>query len=104
MGTLLRFPAIPPIRRDPHFRDLSQTIPDFVRQLESLQIFAEGSLSEVLVRLEMALADIEAIGRLLPAGEFKTQFDLDQSTLATQLDLAKGKMVGLWDQTDFVWE
>ena len=52
----------------------------------------------------MALADIEAIGRLLPAGEFKTQFDLDQSTLATQLDLAKGKMVGLWDQTDFVWE
>ena len=48
----------------------------------------------------MALADIDAIGRLLPPGEFKTQFDLDRRALAAQLDLTKGNVVGLWEQTD----
>jgi hypothetical protein len=112
MGTLHRFPAIPKIRRDPHIRDLSQTIPDFVRQLksfqkladESFQKLAEAPLSVVLDRLEMALADIDAIGRLLPPGEFKTQFDLDRSSLSKQLDLVKGKIIGLWGQTDLVCE
>jgi hypothetical protein len=100
MGTLLCFPAIPKKSSDPHFRDLSQTIPDFVRQLEPFQKLAEGSLSLALNRLEMALADIEAIGRLLPPGEFKAQFDQDRSALATQIDLAKGKIVSLWEQTN----
>lgn len=97
-----------PTRRNQHFRNLSQTIPDFVRQLkffqkladECFQKLAEAPLSAALDRLETALADIDAIGHLLPPGEFKTQFDLDRSTLATQLDLARGKMVGLWGQTD----
>jgi hypothetical protein len=53
MGTLHRFPAIPKTTRDPHFRDLSQTIPDFVRQFESFQKLVEGSLSVALVRLQM---------------------------------------------------
>jgi hypothetical protein len=91
---------------------LSQTIPAFVRQLkffqkladDSFQKLAEAPLSVVLDRLEMALADIDAIARLLPPGEFKTQFDLDRSSLSKQLDLVKGKIVGLWDQTDLVWE
>ena len=108
MGTLLCFPATSPTRRDQHFRNLSQTIPHFVRQLKSFQKLAdecfqrlaEAPLSAALDRLETALADIDAIGHLLPPGEFKTQFDLDRSTLATQLDLARGKMVGLWGQTD----
>jgi hypothetical protein len=99
MGTLLRFPEISPIRRDPRIRDLSQTIPDLVRQLNSFQTLAEAPLSIALDSLETALADIDAIGRLLPAGEFKTRFDLDRSALAAQLDLAKGKLVGLWEQT-----
>ena len=112
MGTLLCFPGIPPIRRGPQSRNLSRRIPDFVRQLEffqkladdSFQKLAEAPLSAVLDRLETALGDIDAIGRLLSPGEFKTQFDLDRSALVTQLDLAKGKIVGLWDQTDLVWE
>ena len=112
MGTLLCFPAISPIRRHPPYRDLSQTIPDFVRQLksfhkladESFQKLAEAPLSVVLDRLEMALADIDAIGRLLPPGEFKTHFDLDRSSLSKQIDLVKGEIVGLWEQTDLVWE
>jgi hypothetical protein len=62
---------------------------------------AEAPLSVALDRLETALADIDAIGRLLPPGEFKTRFDLDRSALATQLDLAKGKVIGSWEQTDF---
>ena len=102
MGIVLSFPATSPTRRDPRFRNLSQTIPDFVRQLkffqkladESFQKLAEAPLSVALDRLETALADIDAIGRLLPPGEFKTRFDLDRSALATQLDLAKGRLVG----------
>jgi hypothetical protein len=112
MGTIHRLPAIPKKRNDPRFRNLSQTIADFVHQLKSIQDLAEESfqklaevtLSVALDRLETALADIDAIGRLLPPGEFKTQFDLDRSALATQLDLAKGRLVGLWVQTDLVWE
>jgi hypothetical protein len=112
MGILLSFPAASLTRRDPRFRNLSQTIADFVHQLKSIQDLAEESfqklaevtLSVALDRLETALADIDAIGRLLPPGEFKTQFDLDRSALATQLDLAKGRLVGLWVQTDLVWE
>lgn len=99
MGTLLWFPAILEIRRDPYFQNPSQ-IPDFVRQLKSFQKSAEVRLSVAVDRLEAALADIDAIGCLLPPGEFKTQFDLDRSALATQLDLAKGKIVGLWEQTE----
>jgi hypothetical protein len=107
MGTLLRFPEISSTRRDPHFRDLSQTIPDFVRQLESFQglaeeyfqKLAEAPISVVIDRLETALANIDAIGCLLPPGEFKAQFDLDRSALVTQLDLAKSKLVGLWERT-----
>lgn len=99
MGTLLCFPAVSSIRRDPHFRDLPQTIPNFVRQLKSFQKL-EGPLSVALDRLETALADIHAISRLLPPGEFKTQFELDRGALDTQLGLAKGKLVGLWVQTD----
>jgi hypothetical protein len=103
MGTLLRFPEISSTRRDPRSRDLSQIIPDFVQQLESFQKLAESSLTAGLAttvdRLETALADIDTIGRLLPPGEFKTQFDLDRKVLAAQLDLAKGKIVGLWEQT-----
>ena len=112
MGTLLCFPAIPKKYSDPNFRDQSQTISNFARELESIQKLAdesvqkltEGPLSAVLDRLETALADIDAIGRLLPPGEFKTQFDLDRSALVAQLDLAKSKIVGLWEQTDLVWE
>jgi hypothetical protein len=112
MGTLLWFPAILSTRRDPHFRNLSQTIADFIHQLkstreladESLWKLAEAPLSVALDRLETALADIDAIGRLLPPGEFKTRFDLDRNALATQLDLAKSKVVSLWEQTDLVWE
>jgi hypothetical protein len=112
MGILLSFPATSLTRRDPRFRNLSQTIADFVHQLKSIQALAEESfqklaevpLSVALDRLETALADIDAIGRLLPPGEFKTQFDLDRSALATELDLAKGKIVELWEQTDLVWE
>jgi hypothetical protein len=112
MGTIHRFPAIPKKRNDPHFRNLSQTIADFVCQLkciqelaeESLWKLAEASLSAVLDRLETALADIDAIGRLLPPGEFKTRFDLDRTALATQLDLAKGRIIDLWEQMDLVWE
>ena len=112
MGTLHRFPTIPKKRNDPHFRNLSQTIADFVCQLksiqelaeESIQKLAEAPLSAVFDRLETALADIDDIGRLLPPGEFKTQFDLDRSYLYKQLDLAKGKAVSLWKQTDLVWE
>jgi hypothetical protein len=101
MGTLLRFPAMSLTRHDPHFQDLSQTIPDFVRQLQSFQKLAEDTLSKALDRLETALADINAIARLLPPGEFKIPFDLDRRALATQLDLAKGKIVDLWARTDF---
>ena len=112
MGTLLCFPVILPKRRDPHFQNLSQTITDFVCQLkfiqeladEALWNLAEAPLSAVLDRLETALADIDAIGRLLPPGEFKTRFDLDRIALATQLDLAKGKIIDLWEQMDLVWE
>lgn len=112
MGTLLCFPAIPKKCSDPNFRDQSQTISNFARELESLQKLAdesvqkltEGPLSAVLDRLETALADIDAIGRLLPPGEFKTQFDLDRSSLSKQLDLVKGKIKCLWEQTDLVWE
>jgi hypothetical protein len=100
MGTLLCFPAVSSTRRDLHFRDLPQTIPDFFRQLKPFQKFTEGPLSIALDRLETALAGIDAISRLLPPGEFKTQFDLDRIALATQLDLAKGKLDGLWVQTD----
>jgi hypothetical protein len=100
MGTLLRFPGISPIAREPDFQGLSQTIPDLVRQLNSFQKPAEAPLSAALAAaidgLETALADIDAIGRLLPAGEFKTRFDLDRSVLAAQLDLAKGKLVGIY--------
>jgi len=100
MGTLLRFPAISLTTRDPHFQDPSQTDTDFVRQFQSFQKLVEGSLSGALDRLETALADIDAaIGRLLPPGEFKTQFDLDRRALVAQLDLAKGKIVSLWEQT-----
>jgi hypothetical protein len=67
---------------------------------ESLWKLAEAPLSVALDRLETALADVDAIGRLLPPGEFKTRFDLDRRTLATQLSLAKGKLIGLWVQTD----
>jgi hypothetical protein len=100
MGTLLRFPAISLTRRDPHFQDPSQTIPNFVRQLKSFQKLTEDSLSGAVDRLETTMADINAIARLLPPGEFKTQFDLDRRALATQLDLAKSKIVDLWAQTD----
>lgn len=47
--------------------------------------------------LETALADIDVIGRLLPPGEFKTQFDLDRRALATQLDLTRGKIATMWE-------
>ena len=112
MGTLLRFPAIPPIRPDPQSQNSSQTIPNFVRQPksfekladDSFQKSAEAPLSAVLDRLEMAIADVDAIGRLLPPGEFKAQFDLDRSALAAQLDLVKAKMFSLWEQRDLVWE
>jgi hypothetical protein len=112
MGTIHRLPAIPKKRNDPHFRNLSQTIADFVCQLKSIQELveeslwklAEAPLSAVLDRLETALVDIDAIGRLLPPGEFKTRFDLDRIALATQLDLAKGKIIDLWKQMDLVWE
>lgn len=105
MGTLLCFPAILSTRRDPHFRNVSQATADFADQLKSTRELAEESLwrlveaplSLALDRLEMALADIDAIGRLLPPGKFKIRFDLDRSALATQLDLAKGKVVGLWE-------
>ncbi len=112
MGTLLCFPVILPTRPDPHFRNLSQTITEFVCQLKSIQELAnealwklaEASLSVTLDRLETVLADIDAIGRLLPPGEFKTRFDLDRIAIATQLDLAKGKIIELWEQMDMVWE
>jgi hypothetical protein len=103
MGTLLRFPGIPPIRRGPQSQNLSQTIRqlEFFQKLadELLQKLAEAPLSVIINRLETALADIDAIGRLLPTGEFKTQFDLHRSVLTAQLDLAKGKLVGLWERT-----
>jgi len=112
MGTIHRFPAIPKKRNDPHFCRLSQTTADFVCQLECIQELpgeslwklAEASLSAVLDRLETALADLDAIGRLLPPGEFKTRFDLDRTALATQLDLSKGRTIDLWEQMDLVWE
>jgi hypothetical protein len=112
MGTLHPFPEISSTRRNPHFRDLSQTNSNFVRQLkslhkladESVQKLAEAPLSVVIERLETALADVGAIGRLLPSGEFKTQFELDRSSLSKQLDLVKGKIIGLWEQADLVWE
>lgn len=108
MGTLLRFPAIPPIRRDPQSRNLSRTIPDFVQQLkvsqqladESLRKLADVPLSVVIDRLVMTLAGIDTIGRLLPAGKFKAQFDRERSALVTQIDLAKGKIIDLWEQPD----
>lgn len=109
MGTLLSFPGISPKRRNPQSRGLSQTIPDFVRQLESLGQLVESSLTADLAsaidKLETALAEIDHIGHLLPPGEFKTRFDLDRCALAAKLDIAKGKIVGLWERTDdFVWE
>jgi len=108
MGTLLAFPMILPKRRDPHFPELSQAVSDFVRQLtrfqkladESFQKLAQLPLSATLDGLEMALAGIDAIGRLLPPGEFKTQFDMDRSSLSKQLDLVKGKIADLRKQTD----
>jgi len=101
MGILLSFPATSLTR--PRFRNLSQTIADFVHQLKSIQELAEESfqklaevpLSVALDGLETALADIDAIGHLLPPGEFKTQFDLDRSSLYKQLDLVKSKVVDL---------
>jgi hypothetical protein len=99
MATLLCFPEMPRIRRDPHFRDLSEIL-NIVNQLQSFQKLVEAHLSGALVRLETALADLDALDGMLPAGDFKTKFDLDRSALATQLDLAKGKVIGLWEQTD----
>lgn len=98
MGTLLCFPETSPRGNDSHFRDLSQAIPDFICQLESLQHFAENSVSEALSRLEMALENIDAIGRLLPPGEFKAQFDLDRRVLASRLNLAKDGLIDLWSR------
>ena len=103
MGTLLCFPAISPIRPEPHFRSPPQANPDFALQLKFLQKLAEECfrelaevpLSVAIRRLEAALGNIDAIGCLLSPGEFKTQFDLDRSALATQLDLTKGKLVSL---------
>lgn len=108
MGTLHYFPKIPKTGRDPQSRNVLQTIPELVRQLKSCQKLAADSvqkLTEVtlwtaLDRLKTALEDIDVIGRLLPPGELKTQFDLDRSALAAQLDLAKGMIVGLREQTD----
>jgi hypothetical protein len=100
MGTLLRFPEIASTRRDLRNRDLSQIIPDLICQLESLQSFAEGSVSEALSRLETAIETVDAIGRLLPPGEFKTQFDLGRSSLSKQLYLVKGINDGLRKHTD----
>lgn len=101
MGTLLCFPAISPTRRDLHFRDPSQANLDVALQLKSLQKLAEecfrelaeAPLSVAIDKLETALGNIDAITCLLPPGEFKTQFDLDRSALATQLDLTRGKLV-----------
>lgn len=104
MGTLLCFPQPSPRRSDSHFRDLSQAIPDFICQLESLQNFAEDSVSEALSRLEKALENIDAIGRLLPPGEFKAQFDLGRSSLSMQLYLAKALNDGMREHTDIIWE
>ena len=95
MGTVLRFPAVSSTSRDPNFQALSLAIPDFVRQLQSFQKLAVDSLSETFEMLETALADIDAIGRLLPPGEFKTQFDLDRRALAMQTDLTRGKTITL---------
>ena len=98
MGTLHCFPAIPKTRRDPHFQHLSQIIPDLVRQQKSIQKLAEAQLLAAFGRLETALAGIDAISCLLPPGEFKTQFDLDRSSLSKQIDLAKSEIVGLREQ------
>lgn len=108
MGPLHRFPEISSTRRNP----LLQATPDFVRELkffqkladESVQKLTEAPLSVIIDKLETALAGIDAIGRLLPPGEFKTQFDLDQVSLSKQLDLVKSKIIGLWGQVDLVWE
>lgn len=107
MGTLLCFPSISPIRPKPHFRDPPQANPDLALQLKFFQKLAEecfrelakAPLSAAIKRLETALGNVDAIGCLLPPGEFKTQFDLDRSALATQLDLTKGKLVSLWAKT-----
>jgi len=98
MGTLLCFPETSSRGNASHFRDLSQAIPDLICRLESLQNFAEDSVSEALSRLEIALENIDAIGRLLPPGEFKAQFDLDRSVLATRLNLAKDGLIDLWSR------
>jgi hypothetical protein len=108
MGTLLRFPIVSPIKRDTHFRNLLQAVADFIDQLksareaadESLWNSAKAPLMAALDGLETTLADIDAIGYLLPPGEFKTQFDFDRRALAVQVSLAKGTLVGLAAQTD----
>jgi hypothetical protein len=104
MATLHSFPATSRRKGDPNFRDLSQAIPDLIFQLESLQSFAESSVSEALSRLETALEIIDAIGRLLPPGEFKTKFDLGRRSLSMQLNQAKAMNDGMWEHTDLVWE
>jgi hypothetical protein len=108
MGTLLRFPIVSPIRRDPHLRLLSQAVADFVDQLKSARKGAEESLWNsakapllaALDRLETALADITAIGHLLPPGEFKTQFDFERRALAMQVSLAKDTLFDVVVQTN----
>lgn len=91
-------------------RNLSQRILDFVRQLESFQKLADDSfqklaeapLSAVLDRLETALGDIDAT--FLASRRIQNSVRSGPKRSCTQLDLAKGKIVGLWDQTDLVWE
>lgn len=107
MGILLCFPSTSTVKPKLHLRD-SQANPDLALQLKFFQELAEecfrelagAPLSGAVNRLETALGNIDAIGCLLPPGEFKTQFDLDRSALAIQLEQTKGELVRIRQYLD----